>query len=133
VHLQETLLSMVVVLIKSVNICHLPVDNSGSIFAAQYCHMVPSHKMHLNRLLTALKHSMKYVNLDHVMATPVSIFRPFCLFHFHLYSFGRKFNIYLTFRNHASYILEGTPLPYKHPTLCIFSTNIRTEYFKHTA
>jgi hypothetical protein len=51
--------------------------------------------MHLNRLLTALKHSMKDVNLDHVMATPVSASRPFCFFHFHLYSSGRKFNNYL--------------------------------------
>jgi len=27
----------------------------------------------------------------------------------------------------------GTPLPSKHPILYIFSTNIRTEFFKHTA
>jgi hypothetical protein len=27
----------------------------------------------------------------------------------------------------------GTPLPSKHPILCLFSTNIRTEYFKHAA
>jgi hypothetical protein len=27
----------------------------------------------------------------------------------------------------------GTPLPSKHPILCIFSTNIRTEFFKHAA
>jgi hypothetical protein len=27
----------------------------------------------------------------------------------------------------------GTPLPTKHPILYIFSTNIRTEFFKHTA
>jgi len=27
----------------------------------------------------------------------------------------------------------GTPLPSKHPILYIFSTNIRTEYFKHAA
>jgi hypothetical protein len=25
----------------------------------------------------------------------------------------------------------GTPLPSNHPILCIFSTNIRTEFFKH--
>jgi hypothetical protein len=48
--------------------------------------------MHLNRLLTALKHNMTDVNLDHVMATPVSNCKPFCFFHFHLYSSGRKFN-----------------------------------------
>jgi hypothetical protein len=27
----------------------------------------------------------------------------------------------------------GTPLPFKHPILYIFSTNIRTEFFKHAA
>ena len=27
----------------------------------------------------------------------------------------------------------GTPLPSKRPILCIFSTNIRTEFFKHAA
>jgi hypothetical protein len=27
----------------------------------------------------------------------------------------------------------GTPLPSKHPILCIFSTNTRTEFFKHAA
>ena len=27
----------------------------------------------------------------------------------------------------------GTPLPSKYPILYIFSTNIRTEYFKHAA
>ena len=27
----------------------------------------------------------------------------------------------------------GTPLPSRHPILYIFSTNIRTEYFKHAA
>ena len=27
----------------------------------------------------------------------------------------------------------GTPLPSKHPILYIYSTNIRTEYFKHAA
>ena len=27
----------------------------------------------------------------------------------------------------------GTPLPFKQPILYIFSTNIRTEYFKHAA
>jgi hypothetical protein len=27
----------------------------------------------------------------------------------------------------------GTPLPSKHPILYIFSTNIRTEFFKHAA
>ena len=27
----------------------------------------------------------------------------------------------------------GTPLPSKHPILCIFSTNIRTKFFKHAA
>ena len=27
----------------------------------------------------------------------------------------------------------GTPLPSKHPILCIFSTNISTEFFKHAA
>jgi hypothetical protein len=27
----------------------------------------------------------------------------------------------------------GTPLPSKHLILCIFSTNIRTEFFKHAA
>jgi hypothetical protein len=27
----------------------------------------------------------------------------------------------------------GTPLPLKHPILYIFSTNIRTEFFKHAA
>ena len=55
---------MVVPWINSVNICHLPVDNIGSIRAVQYCHMVPSHKMHLSRLLTALQHSTKDVSLD---------------------------------------------------------------------
>ena len=40
----------------------------------------------------------------------------------------------LTFRNRASYIYRtGTPLPSKHPILCIFSTNIRNEFFKHAA
>jgi hypothetical protein len=27
----------------------------------------------------------------------------------------------------------STPLPSKHPILCIFSTNIRTEFFKQAA
>jgi hypothetical protein len=27
----------------------------------------------------------------------------------------------------------GTPLPSKHPILYIFSTNIRSEFFKHAA
>jgi hypothetical protein len=27
----------------------------------------------------------------------------------------------------------GTPLPSKHPILCIFSKNISTEFFKHDA
>jgi hypothetical protein len=27
----------------------------------------------------------------------------------------------------------GTPPPSKHPILCIFSTNVRTEFFKHAA
>jgi hypothetical protein len=27
----------------------------------------------------------------------------------------------------------GTPVPSKHPILYIFSTNIRTEFFKHAA
>jgi hypothetical protein len=27
----------------------------------------------------------------------------------------------------------GTPLPFKNPILYIFSTNIRTEFFKHAA
>jgi predicted membrane protein len=27
----------------------------------------------------------------------------------------------------------GTPLPSKHPILYIFSTNVRTEFFKHAA
>ena len=40
----------------------------------------------------------------------------------------------LTFRNRASYIYRtGTPLPSKHPILYIYSTNTRTEYFKHAA
>ena len=29
--------------------------------------------------------------------------------------------------------MTGTPLPSKHPILYIFSTNIRTEFFKHAA
>jgi hypothetical protein len=41
---------------------------------------------------------------------------------------------YLTFRNRASYIYRtGTPGPSKNPILGIFSTNIRTEFFKHAA
>jgi len=62
---------MVVPWINSVNICHLPVDNIGSILAVQYCHIVPCHKMHLNCLLTALQHNMKDVNLDHIKANPL--------------------------------------------------------------
>jgi len=58
---------MVVFWINSINICHLPVDNIGSILAVQYCHMVPSHKMHLNCIRTTLQHSMKDVNLDHIL------------------------------------------------------------------
>jgi hypothetical protein len=27
----------------------------------------------------------------------------------------------------------GTPLPSKHQILCIFSTNVHTEFFKHAA
>ena len=77
VQLQQAFFSMVVPELNSVSICHLPVDNSGSIHAVQYCHMVPSHKMHLNILLTVLQHSMKNVNLDHIMATPLSNSRPF--------------------------------------------------------
>ena len=87
---------MIVPSINSVYICHLPVDNIGSILAAQYCHMVPSHKMHLNRLLTALQHSMKYVNLDHIKANPLYNSRLFCFFRFHLYASDGKFDIYLS-------------------------------------
>ena len=87
---------MVVSWINSVNISHLPVDKIGSILAVQYCHMVPSHKMHLNRLLTALQHSKKDVNLGHIMFIPLYNSRTFCFFHFHLYSSDGKFNIYLS-------------------------------------
>ena len=66
--LQQTSLSIVVPSINRVHICHLPVDNIGSILAVQYCHMVPPHTMHLNLLLTALQHNMKDVNSHHIMA-----------------------------------------------------------------
>ena len=69
--LQETFLCMVVLGINCINICHLPVDNISSILAVQYCHVVPSHKMHLNRLLTVLQHSKKDVNSDHIMTNPL--------------------------------------------------------------
>jgi hypothetical protein len=39
----------------------------------------------------------------------------------------------LTFRNRASYIEDGLPLPSRCCILYIFSTNISTEYFKHAA
>jgi hypothetical protein len=40
----------------------------------------------------------------------------------------------LTFRNRASIYKTGTPLPSEHPILFyFFSTNIRTEFFKHAA
>jgi len=58
--------------------------------------MVPSHKMHLNCLLTALQHSKANVNLDHIMANPLYNSRPFCFFHSLLYSFDRKLDIYLS-------------------------------------
>ena len=87
---------MIVPRISSVNICHLPVDNIGSILAVQYCHMVPSHKMHLNLLLTALQHTMKDVNLDHIKANPLYNSRNFCFFHFHLYSSHGKLDINLS-------------------------------------
>ena len=76
--LQQTTLSIVVPSINSVNICHLPVDNIGSILAVQYCHVVRSHTMHLNLLLTALQHNMKDVNSHHIMANPLHNPRPFC-------------------------------------------------------
>ena len=94
--LQEMFLCVVVRWINSVNICHLPVDNIGSILAVQYCHMVPSHKMHFNCLLTALQHSMKDVNLDHIMANPLYKSRPFSFFHSHLYSSHKKLDNYLS-------------------------------------
>jgi len=87
---------MVVLWINSVNICHLSVDNIGSILAVQYCHMVPGHKMHLNCLLTALQHSMKDVNLDHIKANPLYNSRKFCFFHFYLYSSHGKLDTYLS-------------------------------------
>ena len=87
---------MIVPWINSVNICHLPVDNIGSILAVQYCHMVPSHKMHLNRLLAALQHTTKDVNLDHIKANPLYNSRLFCFFHFHLCSSDGKLDIYLS-------------------------------------
>jgi hypothetical protein len=37
----------------------------------------------------------------------------------------------LTFRNRGPIYRTSTPLPSKHPILLGFSTNIRTEYFKH--
>jgi len=58
--------------------------------------MIPSHKMHLNRLLTALQHSMKDVNLDHIKANPFYNSRLFCFFRFHLYASDGKFDIYLS-------------------------------------
>jgi hypothetical protein len=39
----------------------------------------------------------------------------------------------LTFRNPASYIQDGTPLPSTHPIFYSFSTNTRNEFFKHVA
>jgi len=87
---------MVVLSINSVNICHLSVDNIGSILAVQNCHMAPSHKMHLNCLLTALQHSMEDVNLDHIKDNPLYNSSPFCFFHFHLYVHDGKFDIYLS-------------------------------------
>jgi len=94
--LQETLLCMFVLWINSVNICHLPVENIGSILVVQYCHMVPRHKMHLNRLLTVLQHRMKDVNWDHIMANPLHNSRPFCIFHFYLHTSDGKLDIYLS-------------------------------------
>jgi len=58
--------------------------------------MVPSHKMHLNCLLTALQHSMKDVNSDHIKANPLYNSTLFCFFHFHLNSSHRKLEIYLS-------------------------------------
>ena len=94
--LQQTSLSMVVPSINSVNICHLPVDNIGSILAVQYCHMVPLHTMHLNLLLTALQHNMKDVNSHHIMANPLHNSRPFCFVHIHLYSSDGKLDFCLS-------------------------------------
>ena len=87
---------MVVPWINSVNICHLSVDNIGSIIAVQYCKMVPSHKMHLNCLLTVLQHTMKYVNLDHIKANPLYNSRRFYFFHFYLHSSHGKLDNYLS-------------------------------------
>jgi hypothetical protein len=39
----------------------------------------------------------------------------------------------LTFRNRASYIGRAHRYPPNTPILCIFSTNTRTEFFKHAA
>jgi hypothetical protein len=107
---------MVVPWINCVNICHLPVNNNGSILVVQHCHMVPSHKMHLNRLLTALQHSMEDVNSDHIMVIPLHNSRTFCFCNFHLYSSYGKFDIYLStleliipnsFVKNATLILHG--------------------------
>ena len=94
--LQETFLCLVVPWINSVNICHLPVDNIGSILAVQYCHMVPSHKMHLNWLLRVLQHSMKDVNSVYIMANPLHNSRLFSFLHFHLYLSDGKLEIYFS-------------------------------------
>jgi hypothetical protein len=94
--LQQTSLSIVVPSINRISICHLPVDNIGSILAVQYCHMVPSHTMHLNLLLTTLQHNRKDVNSHHIMANPLHNSRPFCFFHFYLYSSDGKLDICLS-------------------------------------
>ena len=52
--------------------------------------------MHLNRIRTALQHSMKDVNLDHIKTNPLYNSRPFCFFHFHLYASDGKFDICLS-------------------------------------
>jgi hypothetical protein len=52
--------------------------------------------MHLNRLLTALQHSMEDVNLGHIMVISLYNSRPFCFFHSHLYPSDRKLDIYLS-------------------------------------
>ena len=87
---------MVVAWINSVNICHLSVDNIGSILALQYCHMVRSHNMHLNCIRTALQNTKKDVNLDHIKVNSLYNSRRFCFFHFHLYASDGKFDIYLS-------------------------------------
>jgi len=52
--------------------------------------------MHLNHICTALQHSMKDVNLDHIMANPLQNSSPFWPFHFHLYASDGKFDICLS-------------------------------------